>query len=318
MATRWCFVLAALLPGVFAAAPAAAHEMRPATLALRDLGGGAVQFEWNPPLGRPGDARRVVPEFPSGCVPVSPNRLQCAAGELAGELHIAGLRGRPVQVFVQLQTKDGERRTAVLDARRDRMQLGADAAQEMDGVAFVYFVIGVEHILAGFDHLLFVVGLTLLVGFTRRLVATVTGFTLAHSLTLALSVLDLVRVPVAAVEALIALSIVLTAAEVLDRRPTVVRRFPWLVAFAFGLLHGLGFASALREIGLPSGQLFTALLSFNLGVEAGQLAVIAVCFAAARGLRRWLPARSLRRGAAWGIGSLAAYWFVERVVGIVG
>jgi len=308
---------AALLLALTFSVPASAHEMRPATLLLRELGGGEIHFEWNPPRARPGDARRVGPVFPDGCRVVAPHRLRCDGTGLDGELHITGLSGRPIQVFVQLQDRDGGRRTAILDARRDRLELGADAPSGAAGVVPAYLAIGVEHILGGFDHLLFVLGLMLIVGFERRLVWTVTGFTLAHSLTLALAVLDLVRVPAAATEALIALSIVMTAAEALDHRPTLVRRVPGVVAFAFGLLHGLGFASALRDVGLPEGQLAAALVSFNVGVEIGQLAVVGAGWVAARWLQRWTSAATTRRALAYGIGSLAAYWFLERVVAIL-
>lgn len=177
-----------------------------------------------------------------------------------------------------------------------------------------YFVIGVEHILLGIDHLLFVVGLVLLVGFTRGLIWAVTAFTLSHSLTLVLSMLDLIGVPIGPVEVVIALSIVLVIREAMSRRETLTRRWPWLVAFGFGLIHGLGFASALGSIGLPSQQEFTALLAFNLGVEGGQLAALGLFWMAARGFRLVpnAPERAAWLSACYLAGTAATFWTLER------
>jgi hydrogenase/urease accessory protein HupE len=181
-------------------------------------------------------------------------------------------------------------------------------------IAVDYTSLGVEHILTGFDHLLFVVALTLLVRRGRRLLATITAFTLAHSVSLALTVLGLVHVPSPPVEASIALSIVLVCAECLRPGDSLTRRAPWAVAFAFGLLHGLGFASALLDLGVPERHLPTALLCFNVGVELGQLAIIAVVV----GLRRlagWLRLDRawMRSGVIYAMGGLAAFWSIDRI-----
>jgi hydrogenase/urease accessory protein HupE len=185
-------------------------------------------------------------------------------------------------------------------------------------VVRTYFLLGVEHILSGIDHLMFVLALLLLVKGVRRVVVTVTAFTLAHSLTLAGATLGFVHMPGPPVEAAIALSIVFVASEIIHSRqgkPGLTESYPWVVAFTFGLLHGFGFAGALAEVGLPDNAIPLALLFFNLGVEAGQLLFIAGVLAVAiawRRLRapwpewaRWMPA--------YGIGSVAAFWTIERV-----
>ena len=195
-------------------------------------------------------------------------------------------------------------------------------------VAATYLWLGIEHILFGFDHLLFVLALLILVRQWRRVVVTMTAFTVAHSITLAAATLGFVHVPGPPVEATIALSIVLVAAEIVNARrgrPSLTARWPWLVAFAFGLLHGLGFAGALSEVGLPHHAIPLALLFFNLGVEFGQLAFVALVMALAWWLpgalarvtvvgRDWTRAR-LDVAAAYAIGALAAYWLIERVIG---
>ncbi len=185
-------------------------------------------------------------------------------------------------------------------------------------VARTYFVIGVEHIVAGFDHLLFVVALVLLLQRGWSVVAAASAFTIAHSITLAGTTVGLFGLPQAPVEATIALSIVFLAVEIVKARtgePRLSERLPWLVAFLFGLLHGFGFAGALREIGLPETDVPMALLTFNLGVEAGQLLIIAVAVAFIELLRRFAP-RALRPAvlaSTYAIGTVASFWFIERV-----
>ena len=186
-------------------------------------------------------------------------------------------------------------------------------------VASTYLGLGVEHILLGFDHLLFVVALVLLIGGARRIVTTVTAFTLAHSLTLAATTLGWVALARQPVEICIVLSIVLVARELLrppGERPTLARRAPEAIAFAFGLLHGFGFAAALAEIGLPPGEVPLALLTFNLGVEIGQLAIVALAMLALASLRqaRAPLERPAIRLAAYAIGGLSSAWLIERVL----
>jgi hydrogenase/urease accessory protein HupE len=189
-------------------------------------------------------------------------------------------------------------------------------------VVTTYTVLGIEHILTGFDHLSFVLALLLLVKGKRRLIATVTAFTIAHSLTLFAATLGWVRVPGPPVEAMIALSIVFVATEIVHARqgrPGLTGRFPWTVAFVFGLLHGLGFAGALAEVGLPQASIPTALLFFNVGVEIGQLsfitlvfAIIAVSLRVSRRLALITPGW-LWRVPPYAIGGLASFWVVQRI-----
>jgi hydrogenase/urease accessory protein HupE len=187
-------------------------------------------------------------------------------------------------------------------------------------VGWTYLGIGVEHILSGYDHLLFVVALVLLLGRLGPVVKAATAFTVAHSVTLAGTTLGLFGLPQPPVEALIALSIVFLAVEIVKRDPANPRlseRAPWLVAFLFGLLHGFGFAGALREIGLPEGDVPLALLTFNLGVEAGQLLIVVAVLGITAALRRVaLPAlRPATLTATYVIGTVASFWFIERLVG---
>lgn len=196
-------------------------------------------------------------------------------------------------------------------------ELGAASGSRVR-LARRYFGLGMEHILLGVDHLLFVLGLLLLVRKVGSLVKTITAFTVAHSITLGAAVLGLVSVDLEPVEAAIALSIVLLAREiVVGRQGTVhlVHHWPWLVAFGFGLLHGLGFAGALGRIGLRSEDIPAALLFFNLGVEAGQLAFVAAVLAAHRMIRRWRHRASpwLEPALGYSLGTLATLWFFERL-----
>jgi hydrogenase/urease accessory protein HupE len=196
-------------------------------------------------------------------------------------------------------------------------------------VARDYLVLGVEHIIGGLDHLLFVLGLLVIARTPRRILLAVTGFTLAHSITLSLSSLALISIPIVPVEAAIALSILFLAHEISrQQHDSLTYRYPMLVSFGFGLLHGLGFASALGEIGLVSDEVFTSLLFFNLGVEAGQVLFILAVMALVWLLRR-LPVSAMTNAGGAGttrrmdlvasylIGIPSAYWLIERVAQFV-
>src|SRR5690606_27620473 len=236
--------------------------------------------------------------FPEHCSTTA-DTVDCH-GRGLGELTIAGLRHHPVDVVVRIRWSDDRERTLVLHGDDDHATLGdGTVGQSTAGLLGTYLALGVEHILIGIDHVLFVLGLLLLVGLRKRLLAAITGFTLAHSLTLAASTLGWAALPQGPVEACIALSIVLLACELVHERPTLTRRLPGVVAFVFGLLHGFGFAGALQEIGVPPDRAPLALLGFNLGVELGQLAIIA-----AAGLVG-LAARRLPHPQRWRL--LAAY-----------
>jgi hypothetical protein len=192
----------------------------------------------------------------------------------------------------------------------------ADDARGSGEIARAYTILGIEHILSGVDHLLFVAGLLFLVGFRRRLIGTISAFTLAHSLTLACSVFGLISLRPAPVEAAIAMSIVLVASEALRERDTLAGRLPALVSFIFGLVHGLGFAGALKSVGLPQRHLPMALLCFNVGVELGQLLMVLVTFAIVRLpiSQRWLG--RARRPTLYAIGIVAAYWSWLRIAAL--
>ena len=187
------------------------------------------------------------------------------------------------------------------------------AALKKDVVGQQFLAIGVEHVLLGIDHVLFVCGLALLARKWRPLVAAITGFTVSHSLTLALSVFGIVAAPSAATELVIALSILLVAREALSKTETWTRRWPWVVAFLFGLVHGFGFAGVLAEIGLPEGARATALLLFNVGVELGQLLIVGAAVLAWQ-IGRWLRLPAPEHLAAYAIGIPAAMWTLERTV----
>ena len=214
----------------------------------------------------------------------------------------------------------GQTRVYTLTAAQPSVQLygAADDPRGMLEIAKAYTVLGVEHILTGFDHLLFVIGLLFLVGFQRKLIWTITAFTAAHSLTLASAALGWLTLRPPPVEACIALSIVLVAGEALRERQTLARRLPALVAFIFGLVHGLGFAGALKEIGLPERHLAVALLTFNVGVEIGQLLVVGAAWAVTWWLSRQPWAARARRPVLYLIGTTAAYWSWLRLAAMAG
>ena len=230
----------------------------------------------------------------------------------------AGLQATITDVLARVQLLDGAYSTTLVHPKQPWLEV--EPARGALAVAGAYLRHGIEHILFGYDHLLFVFALILVVRGARRLVWTITAFTGAHSITLALATLRVVSVPGPPVEATIALSILLLATEIVrlqSGRESLAAQKPWLVAFAFGLLHGFGFAGALSGIGLPRGDIPLALLAFNLGVELGQLAFIAAVLGAMALVRRIdfgvVAQRYLRPAAPYAIGSLAAFWFFERL-----
>lgn len=303
---------------VLVAGVARAHEFRPAVLSLRQLEPGMYAYRWQPAFDaqrRP--LREVAPVFPGHCR-VEGEVLDCQ-GRGLGELTIAGLRRHPVDVVVRVRWSDARERTVVLHGERDRAVLGDASVGQSDGeLLATYLALGVEHILVGIDHVLFVLGLVLLVGWRRRLLLAITGFTLAHSLTLAASTLGWAALPQGPVEACIALSIVLLAVELVHERPTLTRRVPGVVAFAFGLLHGFGFAGALQEIGVAPDRAWLSLLGFNLGVEAGQLLIIGAAGLVGLVVSRLPQPPRWRLAAAYAGGTVAAAWAIERSVALVG
>jgi hypothetical protein len=306
----------ALLVLALGATGAAAHEMTMAEMELRETRPGEFLWQWTA-TGNSAIADELKPSWPEGCRSDA-NMLRCGAAGLRGVLSMEGVGERYSAALVKVYWRDGQSRVYTLTERQPTVHLygSADDQRGMGEIAGAYLVLGVEHILSGVDHLMFVAALLFLVGFQRRLVWTITAFTLAHSLTLASAALGWLTLRSAPVEASIALSIVLVASEALHRGDTLAKRLPALVAFLFGLVHGLGFAGALSEIGLPQKHLATALLTFNLGVEIGQLLAVAFAWAAWRVVRQWRLADMSRVPLLYGIGSLAAYWSWMRVAAV--
>ena len=243
--------------------------------------------------------------------------LRCEGGIAGKTLAIDGLDSTITDVIVRVHPRNGQLESHLLKPTAPSVTLGA-ATSTWDR-SRTYVRLGIEHILLGVDHLLFVLGLVILIGSARPLLWTITAFTIAHSLTLAAATFGWISVSPPPVEAVIALSIVFVASEIVQSRrgrPSLSARKPWLVAFAFGLLHGFGFAGALSEIGFPAQQIPLALLCFNLGVEAGQLAFVAALLLLGRlpALLRIEAPRGWPTAAAYGIGALASYWLIERLL----
>jgi len=299
---------------------AQAHEMSMAEMELREMSHGEFIWQWSATNDKRADiSEDLTPRWPEGCT-VEPNLLHCGPNGLRGPFSIDGVGKKYSAALVKIFWLDGQYRVYTLTGAQQSVQLfgSADDRRSMGEIARAYTLLGIEHILTGFDHLLFVLALLFLVGFNRKLLFTITAFTLAHSLTLALSSLGWLTLRSPPVEATIALSIVLVAAEGLHRQPTLSRRWPALVAFLFGLVHGLGFAGALKEIGLPQAHLPVALLTFNVGVEVGQLCVVGFAYLVYRVLARQPVFVKARVPALYVIGSVAAYWSIVRIAAILG
>ena len=320
-------VCAAFVAGAFA------HEVRPAYLGLRQTGAETYDVLWKVPGRGEGLRLGIYVELPDGSTKTTGPRAAFAnnafterwsvkrtGGLTGGTIQISGLNETSTDVLVRLERLDGT--TQVTRLTPSSPSFVVEAAPRVMQVAATYLQLGIEHILFGIDHLLFVLALVILVKGTRRLIATVTAFTLAHSITLAGATLGFVHVPGPPVEAAIALSILFVTAEIIHSRQGkagLTEKFPWVVAFTFGLLHGFGFASALREVGLPQTAIPVALLFFNVGVEVGQLFFIASVFAVIALARQIMRRLALPQPAwAWRvlpytIGSVAMFWVIERV-----
>jgi hypothetical protein len=326
---RWfaCALLA------FGALPATADEFRPAYLQLTQIDATTYDVLWKLPALDESTTLRLRPQFPPGTQELTPIHTSFAAGTAVQRWRLrieGGLANQAVQfpdlpanridVLVRLARSDGTAQLGRVLAFDPRFVF-TESPSAFE-VVQTYTLLGIEHILMGVDHLLFVLALLLLVKGTGRLIATVTAFTVAHSLTLFAATLGWVHVPGPPVEAVIALSIVFVASEIIHAQQGklgLTQRYPWVVAFTFGLLHGLGFAGALAEVGLPPLSIPLALLFFNVGVEIGQLLFIAAMILLAtvwRGVASGLswPQRNwTRRVLPYAIGGLASFWVVERV-----
>jgi len=325
--TALSLLLVGIVPTVLA------HESRPSYLELTEQKDGMFEVMWLRPM-RGDRVLSMQPILPAHCGEVGRHArypkvdslverwtINCGERGVVGHaIRIEGLQATLTDVLVRVAFVGDVTQTQVLRPVAPAFTVkGAPSKWE---VVDDYFRLGVEHILGGVDHLLFVLALLIIVDGTRRLIATVTAFTVAHSITLAAATLGWVQVPQQPVEAVIALSIVFVAGEILHARagqPGITMRWPWVVAFTFGLLHGFGFAGALAQVGLPQKEIPLALLMFNVGVEAGQIffivAVLGLLHLAKRVIAR--PPAWAVPATAYGIGGVASFWVIERVNGFI-
>ena len=326
--------LIAVLLAVFVASAARAHESRPAYLELKETAPGQFDLLWRTPvlsgmrlpiaLQIPADVRNVKPPEVQELADSLVERRWLDAGPngLAGKrIDFAGLQLTITDVLVRVQLLDGRTWTAI--ARGSQPWVEIAASQSSWEVAETYLVQGLRHILFGADHLLFVLGLLLIVADRWMLLKTVTAFTVAHSITLAIATLGYANLPLLPLNAAIALSILFLGPEIVRcwrGETSFTIRHPWVVAFAFGLLHGFGFASALTGAGLPRSALPLALVSFNVGVELGQLGFVGLILGLERAFRllevrwpRWLQALP-----GYAVGSLGAFWTIQRAALLLG
>lgn len=325
--TRFLVILASLIQ-VLLISPARAHELRPAYLDMRETAAGQFAVVWKVPAL--GDMRLALyvrlpeacksNEEPVGSIEAGAHferwSVACPEGIKGQQISIDGLRSTLTDVLARIAYQDGS--TQVARITPETPHFIASGVQSGFEVAQTYFLLGVDHILTGLDHLLFVFALILLIRDRWILVKTITAFTVAHSFTLAGAALGYLSLPQAPVEATVALSITFVARELAMAQPGERRlseSYPWVVAFAFGLLHGFGFAGALKEIGLPQTDIPLALLTFNLGVEAGQLMFVAAVLLGFKAI--WalydFPIATGRVAAAYAIGTISTVWLISRV-----
>jgi hypothetical protein len=311
-----------------------AHEIRPAFLGIRDIGAGQCEVVWKIPARR-GATLKITPNFPDDWKEtVVPSRIvlpdevverrtfRMSKNGLDGvELSVTGLSDKLVDVLLLVERSDGRSHSAVLRAFDSTFLI--PTKESIWEAVQTYLDMGVRHILLGIDHLLFVLGLLLLISSPWLLLKTITSFTVAHSITLALATLGFLNIPPAPVEILIALSIVFLAGELVrsdrDKSSLTIRK-PWLVSFGFGLLHGLGFAGALVDLGLPHSEIPVALLFFNLGVEIGQLLFVLVVFMV-MGLLHRIKFKFPERGKqipVYIMGGVASFWCIGRFFAMIG
>ncbi len=311
--------------------PSPAHEVRPAYLQVRELSPNTYDVLWKVPA-RGGRRLSLSLELPRSCINSTEPHFQrtarsvserwvvhCTEGLSDSTIRVDGLSASFIDVLVRVERLDDSTQIARLTP--DSPSFSVAPVPGRREIALTYLKIGVEHILLGADHLLFVLALLLLVRGARPLVLSVTAFTIAHSLTLAATVLSSVNVPPAPVEACIALSIMFLAAEIIHARsgqPGLTAQYPWIAAFGFGLLHGFGFAGALRDVGLPEHAIPLALLLFNVGVEIGQLLFVGLALSAGALIVRYsVPGERLaRRVAPYAIGCAGAFWLIERIASL--
>ena len=324
-------LLILLLMTLGSAVDAQAHEIRPALLNITEQKPGWFEVTWKVPM-RGGSALAVKPVLPSTLVPYGPPSTHTVPGAsiqyatyqveegslLAGEtITIDGLTALQIDVMVRLTFADGSTHSAILRPATPSFTIPSPGSRAT--IAWSYLRLGIEHILQGVDHLLFVLGLLLIVGSRWMLLKTITAFTIAHSITLGIATLGYASAPVQPLNAAIALSILFLGPEIVRvwrGETSFTIRHPWVVAFAFGLLHGFGFASGLSTIGLARAEIPVALLLFNVGVEIGQVFFILIIVMLERSFRvlaiRW--PRWAEYAPGYAIGSLGAYWTIQRTV----
>ncbi|MFT5412692.1 MAG: hydrogenase/urease accessory protein HupE [Verrucomicrobiales bacterium] len=327
------FAVLAVLVGMMGfSAHSHGHALQPGFLELRLIDKNLYAVVWKTPAtgGRP---MAITAQLPESCDLRTPGQpiwdgaayvarwtTSCSGGLEGGVIHIDGLDQTSTDVLVRFDFADGVSEARRLTARDPSFTVPTEPSSLE--VVRTYFLLGVEHILLGIDHLAFVLALLLLVTGVRRVIATVTAFTLAHSFTLAVAALGFVHMPGPPVEAVIALSILFVASEIIQNRrgkPALTAQYPWVVAFTFGLLHGLGFAGALTEIGLPQQSIPLALLFFNVGVEAGQLLFIVSVFAVIALAHQFMRRINVPRPTwtwlvpPYAIGGVAAFWVIQRI-----
>ncbi|MFU0505609.1 HupE/UreJ family protein [Pseudaminobacter sp. NGMCC 1.201702] len=323
------WLLGLLISFLAVTAGASAHEIRPAYLQIDEIGQGRFSVLWRTPI-LSGMRLPVMLRYSDGIKPITEplerqlsdsvieRRVLESPDELAGQrINFVGLQATITDVLVRVSWLDGRKVTEFVRPARPWIDLSDH--QDTWQVARTYTTLGIEHILMGFDHLLFVVGLMIIVRSTRSLVKTITAFTVAHSITLGLATLGYASIPAEPLNAAIALSILFLGVEVVRLwrgQTSFTLRHPWIVAFAFGLLHGFGFASGLTVVGLPRGDIPLALLSFNIGVEMGQLAFVLMILLLLRALRvlQFDPPAWTRYVPGYVVGSLGAFWTIERTL----
>ncbi len=314
-----------------------ADEYRPAYLSIKQTEEKAFDIVWKLPSTAQNRLLNLAVQLPSDVILTKPKSRRPVGSAtieqfsiasqnalIDQDISISGLENAPTEVLVRIQWLSGITETARLDSKSTSFTVVGTPSFLY--VIKTYLVFGFEHILEGFDHLLFVACLLFIAGTWRRILITITGFTVAHSITLTLSALDLVRLPIAAIESVIALSIVFLAREImLKNTQTLTWRFPIAVSASFGLLHGFGFASALSEIGLPQTEIPAALLAFNIGVELGQVAFVGVLILVVSIVKKLcssttiieaLNIRKFEQTGALAIGVISMYWVIERIAGI--
>jgi hydrogenase/urease accessory protein HupE len=327
---HFVFTLLLLLAGM--ALPAHAHEVRPGYLQIRESAGEVYDVVWKVPAS--GEYRlSLYVRLPEECVGkptqgsfvggafVERWRAKCPGGLVGRTIWIDGLSATRTDVLARVERLDGTTQTVRLNPEQTSFEVTAVPGGLQ--VANTYFVLGVHHILLGVDHLLFVLGLLLIVSNRWMLLKTITSFTLAHSITLAIATLGYASAPIPPLNAAIALSILFLGPEIVRAwrgETSFTIRHPWVVAFVFGLLHGFGFAAGLSTIGLPQREIPVSLLFFNLGVEAGQLAFVIVVLLLERAFRnleiRWPRLVELLPG--YAVGSLGAFWTIQRTLVMFG